>query len=68
MPFVIQWQGPQGLASTQRSEARDALNYAMQMLGKGYSEVLIVDLSKGGQAYAPNEFARLYLDRNRDTS
>jgi hypothetical protein len=60
--------GPLGPASTQRDEARRALNYAMQLLGKGYSEVVIVDLAEGGQAYAPADFARFYLGNNRDSS
>jgi hypothetical protein len=41
----------------------------MQLLGKGYSEVVIVDLAEGGQAYyAPADFARFYLGNNRDSS
>ena len=68
MPFVIQWQGTFGPASTPRNEARDALNYALQLLGKGYSEVVIVDSAEGGHAYAPADFARFYFDSDRDSS
>ncbi len=57
MAFAIQWTGPNGPASTQRKEPVDALRYAMQMLAKGYANVVIVDLAEDGKAYAPAEFA-----------
>ena len=57
MAFVIQWTGPNGPASTQCKEPVDALRYAMQMLAKGYADVVIVDLAEDGKAYAPAEFA-----------
>jgi hypothetical protein len=62
MLFAIQWNGPSGPASTQRKDPIDALRYAMQMLGKGYAGVVIIDLAEDGQAYAPLEFRELYLD------
>jgi hypothetical protein len=37
-----------GPASTQRKDPVDALRYAMQMLGKGYADVVIVDLGRLG--------------------
>ena len=62
MAFAIQWTGPIGPASTQRKDSVDALRYAMQMLGKGYADVVIVDLAEDGKAYAPSEFRDLYLE------
>lgn len=63
MAFAIQWITPNGPASTRRKDPMDALSYAVQMLGKGYSDVLIVDLSDEGKAYAPSEFRQFYLDK-----
>jgi hypothetical protein len=63
MAFAIQWTAPMGPASTQRKDPVDALRYAMQMLGKGYADVVIVDLAEDGKAYAPAEFRDLYLDK-----
>jgi hypothetical protein len=65
MAFAIQWTGPQGLASTRRKDPVDALKYAIEMLGKGYADVVIVDLAENGQAYAPSDFRDLYLDKNK---
>jgi len=33
------------------------------MLGKGYSDVVIVVLSDRGKAYAPAEFRQFYLEK-----
>ena len=65
MAFAIQWTGPQGLASTRRKDPVDALKYAIEMLGKGYADVVIVDLAENGQAYAPSDFRDLYLDKKK---
>src|SRR5262245_40424131 len=54
-----------GPASTWRKDPMDALSHAVQMLGKGYSDVVIVDLSDQGKAYAPAEFRELYLDTKK---
>jgi hypothetical protein len=62
MAFSIRWSGPLGPASTQRTDGIDALNYGLQMLGKGYADVVIVDLAEGGKAYAPAEFAEFCKD------
>jgi hypothetical protein len=40
----------------------DALSYAMQMLAKGYADVVIVDLAEDGSAFAPAEFREFYVD------
>ncbi len=65
MAFAIQWTGPSGPASTQRKDPIDALRYAMQMLAKGYADVVIVELAEDGKAYAPAEFRDLYLDEKK---
>ena len=65
MAFAIQWTGPQGPASTRRKDPVDALRYAVEMLGKGYVDVVIVDLAENGQPYAPADFRDLYLDKNK---
>jgi hypothetical protein len=62
MAFVIQWTGPIGPASTQRSSPIEALKYATEMHGKGYADVVIVDLAENGKAYAPAEFFKFYVD------
>jgi hypothetical protein len=62
MTFEIQWTSPSGPASTKRKGAVDALRFAMEVLGKGYADVVIVDLAEDGQAYTPAEFRDLYLE------
>jgi hypothetical protein len=62
MPFEIQWTGPQGAAMTHRDKPVDAIRFAIEMLGKGYGDVVIIDLDRGGKAYASAEFAQLYKD------
>jgi endonuclease YncB( thermonuclease family) len=65
MAFAIQWTGPMGPTSTRRKDPVDALKYAEEMLGKGYADVVIVDLAEDGKAYAPAEFRDLYLDEKK---
>ena len=67
MAFAIQWTGPRGPASTQRKDPVDALRCAMQMLAKGYADVVIVDLAEDGKAYAPAEFASSIWIRENNT-
>jgi hypothetical protein len=62
MAFAIQWTSPNGPASTRRKDAFEALNYAVQMQAKGYTDVVIVDLSDQGKTYAPAGFRQFYLD------
>ncbi len=62
MAFVIQWMGPLGPATTQRDSPVDALKSAMELLEKGNTDVVIVDLSEDGKAYAPADFAEFYKD------
>jgi hypothetical protein len=54
-----------GPASTRRKDPVDALKYAVEMLGKGYADVVIVDLAEDGKAYAPADFRDLYLHKNK---
>ena len=63
MAFEIQWTGSTGPASTRRKDPVDALKYAVEMLEKGYADVVIVDLAQNGQVYAPADFRDLYLDK-----
>ena len=65
MAFAIQWTGPMGPASTRRKDPVDALKYAVEMLGKGYADVVIVDPTENGQAYAPADFRDLYLGKDK---
>jgi hypothetical protein len=54
-----------GPATTHRNSPIDALRYATEMLGKGYADVVIVDLAENGKAYAPAEFREFYLDTRK---
>jgi hypothetical protein len=54
-----------GPATTHRNSPIDARRYAIEMLGKGYADVMIVDLPENGKAYAPAEFREFYLDPNK---
>jgi hypothetical protein len=62
MPFEIQWTGPMGPESTRRKSAVDALRYAVQMFGRGYTDVVIVDLSEDCKAHSLADFRQSYLD------
>jgi hypothetical protein len=50
-----------GPATTHRTSPNDALRYGIEMLGKGYADVMIMDLAENGKAYAPAEFREFYL-------
>ena len=60
MAFVIQWTGPLGPATTQRDSPVESLACATEMLEKGYTDAVIVDLAENGKAYAPADFARFF--------
>jgi hypothetical protein len=62
MPFAIQWTGSLGPGTIQRDDPIEAIRFAAEMLGKGYSDVVIVDLDQSGKAYTPAEFATFYKD------
>jgi hypothetical protein len=65
MPFAIQWTGPLGPAATHRDTAVAAIRFAIDMLGKGYADVVIVDSADDGKAYAPAQFAQFYKNAKR---
>ena len=65
MPFAIQWTGPLGPAATHRDTAVAAIRFAIDMLGKGYADVVIVDSADDGKAYAPPQFAQFYKNARR---
>ena len=54
--------GPMGPATTHRDSPVEALRYAIEMLGKGYADVVIVDLAENGKAYRPADFRKFFLD------
>ncbi len=65
MPFEIQWTGHQGSAMTHRATPAEAVRFAIEVLGKGFSDVVVVDLDDGGKTYAPVEFAQFYKNAKR---
>ena len=65
MAFVIQWTGPLGPATSQRDSPVESLACATEMLEKGYTDAVIVDLAENGKAYAPADFARFFLDTRK---
>jgi hypothetical protein len=50
---------------THRDTPADAVKFAVELLGKGFADVVIVDLDDGGKVYAPAEFARFYTNARR---
>jgi hypothetical protein len=50
MPFAILWIGMTGSTSTQRDTAIEAQKYATELLGKGCSDLVVVDLAENGKA------------------
>ena len=65
MPFEIQWTGSAGPETTRRKSPADAIRYAAQMFGKGFTDVVIVDLAEGGKAYSLADFRQFYLDHGK---
>jgi hypothetical protein len=59
MRFEIQWTGHQGAAMTHRDTPVEAVKFAIEILGRGFSDVVIVDLREGGKTYTPAEFGQL---------
>jgi hypothetical protein len=62
MFFTILGTAPTGPAASHRYDAIEAVKCAIQMLAKGYADVVIVDSSNGDKAYTPTEFAQFYAD------
>jgi hypothetical protein len=50
---------------THRDTPIEAVRFATEMLGKGLSDVVIIDLDDGGKTYASAEFVRLYKNAKR---
>jgi hypothetical protein len=65
MPFAIQWTGSVGPAGTHRDNPIEAIRFAIEMLGKGFENVVIVDLAQSSKAYTPAEFAMFYKDTKK---
>jgi len=65
MTFEIQWTGNHGAAMTHRDTPVEAIRFAIEMLGKDFTDVVIVDLADDGKTYTPGEFARLYKGAKR---
>jgi hypothetical protein len=65
MTFEIQWTGHQGAAMTHRDTPAEAIRFAIEMLGKDFTDVVIVDLAHGRRTYTTAEFVRLYKDVKR---
>jgi hypothetical protein len=49
MAFAIEWTGPMGPATTHRHGPLEALRFAIEMIGKGYQDVVIVDTTNNGK-------------------
>jgi hypothetical protein len=62
-----QWTGSIGLATTNQDSPIEAIRFATEMLGKGYGDVVIVDLQQGGKAYTPGAFAT-FLQRSQEVT
>jgi len=62
MPFSIQWTGPLKPATTQRDGPAEALKSAIELFGKGYTDVVIVDWLETAKPMHPAEFAEFYRD------
>ena len=57
--------GPPRPATTHRDTAVEAIRFAIDMLGKGYADVVIVDSADDCKAYAPTQFAQFYKNARR---
>jgi len=60
MRFEIQWTGHQGAAMTHRDTAAEAIRFAIDMLGKDFTDVVIIDTNENAKTYRPFEFERFY--------
>jgi hypothetical protein len=60
MRFEIQWTGHQGAAMTHRDTAAEAIRFAIEMLGKDFTDVVIIDTNESAKTYRPFEFEQFY--------
>jgi hypothetical protein len=65
MPFEIQWTGHQGAAMTHRDTPVEAIRFAIEMLGKDFTDVVIIDTNEGGKTYTLFEFQQFYKNTKR---
>jgi hypothetical protein len=54
-----------GPATTHRHGPVEALRFAIEMIGKGYRDVVIVDTTNNGKQYNVAEFRQLYVDTKK---
>jgi hypothetical protein len=65
MAFAIEWTGPMGPATTHRDGPVEALRFAIEMIGKGYRDVVIVATTNNGKQYNVAEFRQFYVDTKK---
>jgi hypothetical protein len=63
MPFAVQWTGHLGPATTHRDTAVEAIRFAIEMLGKGYADVVIVDSADGGRGICADPICAVLQER-----
>ena len=61
----FRWTGPIGPATTHRNSPIEALRYALEMLGKGYADVVIVDLTRKRQGVCASRVPRVSLGHEK---
>ena len=67
MAFVIQWTGPLGPATTQRDSPVKSLACATEMLEKGYTDAVIVDLARKRQSVCAADLPGFFWIRENNT-
>jgi hypothetical protein len=65
MAFAIEWTGPMGPATTHRHGPVEVLRFAIEMIGKGYQDVVIVDTTNNDKQYNVAEFRQFYLNAEK---
>jgi hypothetical protein len=65
MAFAIEWTGSMGPAKTHRHGPVEALRFAIEMIGKGYQDVVIVDTTNDSKQYSVAEFRQFYVDTKK---
>jgi hypothetical protein len=63
MPYIISFSNPAGAASVRRDTPKEALNHALELAGKGFQNVTILD--ENGKAYAIADFAKFFADTRK---
>jgi hypothetical protein len=65
MRFQIQWTGHQGAAMAHRATPVEAIRFAIEMFGKDFTDVVIIDTDEGGKIYTLFEFQQFYKNTER---